>query len=360
MRKTLLLSVKFLPFASGVIAQADSVVFEKNQGLKISGSADVYYKYDFAKTPENSLTLFTQTHDQFALGSASVKFDYQLEKVGMVADLGFGQRLKEFNYTDEGLSQAVKQLYLTYSPAKDITITAGSWFSHIGYEYFDPQLNRNYSMSYLFTNAPATHTGIKTEYNNGKHGFMLGIANPSDYKIVPRGVVNRKSAIAQYSYTPSDALNLYLNYAGGKNIDTSKSRQFDVCITSTVTNQFSLGLNAAYASVMLWDESRHENFSPKPWWGAALYLNYDPKEWFGLTLRSELFNDHNHLKSLGAAATGDNILANTLSANFKKGGFIFIPEIRWDHVNKKAVFTDADHHLTANDFNFLLAAVYAF
>ena len=112
--------------------------------------------------------------------------------------------------------------------------------------------------------------------------------------------------------------------------------------------------------MQLWDLNAHKNFSSKPWWGAALYLNYDPQQWFGLTLRSELFNDHNHLKSLGTAATGDNIFANTLSANFKKGGFTFIPELRWDHVNKKALFVDADNNPSANDFNILFAAVYSF
>lgn len=127
------------------IAQTNSVEVEKK--LEITGSADVYYKYDFAKIRQNSLTSFTQTQNQFSLGMASVKFDYSFGKTKMVADLGFGQRAKEFTYTDEGIIQAVKQLYISYSVTDELKLTAGSWATHVGYELLDPQYNRNYSMS---------------------------------------------------------------------------------------------------------------------------------------------------------------------------------------------------------------------
>src|SRR4030095_2620620 len=125
---------------------------EKKPFLTITGSADVYYKYDFAKTKANSFTSFTKTQNAFALGMASVKFEHKSDKVGFVADLGFGNRAQEFAYNDQGITQAIKQLYISYSPAEWIKFTAGSWATHVGYELVDPQLNRNYSMSYMFTN----------------------------------------------------------------------------------------------------------------------------------------------------------------------------------------------------------------
>ena len=86
----------------------------KPPALIITGSADVYYKYDFAKTKANTYTSFTGSHNSFALGMASVKFEHKGNKVGAVLDLGFGPRAKEFAYTDEGITQAIKQLYITY------------------------------------------------------------------------------------------------------------------------------------------------------------------------------------------------------------------------------------------------------
>src|SRR5688572_19609510 len=91
---------------------------EAKPALIITGSADVYYKYDFAKTKANTYTSFTGTHNSFALGMASVKLEHKGNKVGAVLDLGFGQRAKEFAYTDEGITQAIKQMYVTYFPSE--------------------------------------------------------------------------------------------------------------------------------------------------------------------------------------------------------------------------------------------------
>ena len=65
----------------------------------------------------------------------------------MLQILDLVPRAKEFAYTDEGITQAIKQLYVSYSPAEWLKFTAGSWATHVGYELVDPQLNRNYSMS---------------------------------------------------------------------------------------------------------------------------------------------------------------------------------------------------------------------
>lgn len=330
---------------------------EKKPFLTITGSADVYYRYDFAKTKLNNLTSFTGTQNNFALGMASVKFEHKGEKIGMVADLGFGNRAKEFAYADEGITQTIKQLYISYSPAEWLKFTAGSWATHVGYELVDPQLNRNYSMSYMFTNGPFTHTGVKAEITKGKHGFMVGVSNATDFRLPPDTLINKKFLIAQYSIAFTDNLKLFLNYVGGKNPDSSKTSQFDAVIAAKVSDKFSLGFNGTVNSNKAWDGSK--NADGKSWWGSALYLNLDPKPWFGLTLRGELFNDKNQLKMFAGAPDGGNIFATTLSANFKTGGFIFIPEVRFENASEN-VFFDKDLAGKKSYASFLIAAIYSF
>jgi hypothetical protein len=325
--------------------------------LTITGSADVYYKYDFAKTKANTFTSFTGTHNSFALGMASVKLEHKGDKVGAVLDLGFGPRAKEFAYTDDGITQAIKQLYVTYSPAEWLKFSAGSWATHVGYELVDPQLNRNYSMSYMFTNGPFTHTGVKADITKGKHGFMVGLSNATDYRIPPDGYINKKFFIAQYSLAASDNLKFFLNYVGGKAPDTSKVSQFDAVVTAKISDKFNIGFNGTVNSTQFWDGSK--NIDGQSWWGSALYLNLDPKSWFGLTLRGEYFNDDNQLKMFAAAPAGGNIFATTLSANFKTGGFIFIPEFRIDNASE-AIFVDKEGAGKKSASNFLLSAIYSF
>lgn len=330
---------------------------DKTPSFTFTGSADVYYRYDFAKTRANNLTSFTNSHNSFELGMASVKLEYKHSKVSVVADLGFGKRAQEFSYNEEGVVAAVKQLYVTYAPADWIKFSAGSWATHVGYELVDPQLNRNYSMSYMFTNGPFFHTGVKADLTAGKHGFMIGIANPTDLKSVPDGVINRKFLLAQYSLAVNDNTKVYFNYVGGKATDSSRSSQYDIVITGKLGKKVGIGYNGTAANVRKWDGVK--NMTGDCWWGSALYVSVDPKDWFGLTLRGEYFSDEKQVKVFGGAAQGGNIFATTLSANFKVSSLVIIPEFRIDK-SSSDIFTDKDGGPSSKAASFLVALVYAF
>ena len=321
--------------------------------LSITGSADFYYRYDFARK-NNDLTSFTNSHDQINLGMASVKFEYKTAKIDMVADLGFGPRAREFAYTDDGkgIDQAVKQLYISYSPAPWIKFTGGSWGTHVGYEVLDAFANRNYSMSYMFTNGPFSHTGLRADLTFGKSGFMIGVANPTDYRTIPAGAQNNKNLIAQYSYAPSDNFKLFLNYVGGRDVADNKVHQYDLVANIRASSMFSLGVNGTVNKSSL---NTEDYANSRTWWGSALYLNLDPKSWFGLTLRGEYFDDKDGVK----LPSGCNIFATTLSANFKLDGFIFIPEFRLDNASE-SIFSKHDGTSTKTSGSFLLAAIYSF
>ena len=330
---------------------------EPKPSLSITGSADVYYRYDFGKTRGNNFTSFTNSHNSFALGMASVKLEHKGNKVGAVLDLGFGTRATEFSYNEAGISQAVKQLYVTYSPADWIKFSAGTWATHVGYELVDPQLNRNYSMSYMFTNGPFTHTGLKADITKGKSGFMLGISNATDFRTPPDGQINKKFVIAQYSLSASDNVKFYLNYVGGKAPDTAKISQFDLVATAKISDKFNIGFNGTVHNTQFWDGNK--NMDGLSWWGSALYLNVDPQSWYGLTLRTEYFSDKNHLKFAMAPPGGCSLLATTLSANFKVSTFTIIPELRIDNSSEN-IFVDKDGAPKKSATSFLVAAVYSF
>lgn len=346
--------------AATICAQDTTAVAEENCGksLNISGTLDVYYRYDFGKTSANNLTSFTGSHNSFELGMASVKLDKSFGKVSMVADIGFGKRAADFSYNDEGAMAAIKQLNVTYAPAEWIKFTMGSWATHVGYELVDPMPNSNYSMSYMFSYGPFFHTGLKAEVTKGNHGFMLGITNPTDYKFVPQDGLNRKFVVAQYSYVPSDKFAAFFNYVGGQNLDTTKGNQFDLVITTALSDKFSLGYNGTINSFKNYAGGKFDD--PASWWGSALYVNYNPSSKLGFTLRNEYLSDAKGRLFFGDYAQGGAIFATTLTANLKVSDcFKIVPELRLDNASQE-IFTNSSGFGSKSAVGGLLAAVFVF
>jgi hypothetical protein len=341
-----------LTFTSFSQTPRDSASLHSIPALIITGSADLYYRYDLARTDKNNFTSFTNTHNQFNLGSAGIKLEHKSARVDMVADLAVGPRQKDFAYNDKGITQAIKQLYISYTVNNWLKVTAGTWATHLCYESPDAAANRNYSMSYLFTNGPFSHTGVKADFTTGKSGLMIGIANPNDHRSIPSEGHNNKNIIAQYSYAPSDNLKFCLNYVGGRDIEDNRTHQYDFVLTARTSTFFSLGFNGSVNKSSLASEKYASSHS---WWGSALYLNIDPKSWFGLTLRTEYFNDEKGA-CLPAPAS---LVATTLSASFKVDGFTFIPEFRLENANTP-IYIHHDGAPTHTAGSFLLAAVYSF
>ncbi len=352
LRKILNVTVLFTSIACTVVAQ-DST---KSSNFKLSGSGDVYYRYNFhnPKTaPYNNLTSFTNSHNSFELGMASLKAEHSIGKVGMVADLGFGRRAEEFSYNEAGSKVAIKQLYLTYAPSSKVKFTMGSWGTHIGYELVDAYLNRNYSMSYMFSYGPFFHTGLKAEFGIGeKSVLMVGLANPTDLKSAS---TFPKMAIAQLATgSKNDKFKAFINYQGGKFNDSSRLYQGDVVLTYAATPKFSIGYNGTVQSRQFRTKTTWN--SSNSWWGSALYLNLDPESWFGLTLRGEYISDKKSVLGFNGS-----VFETTLSANFKIDNLTIIPEFRLDNASAgPGLFQKTSGLPTKSTEGFLLAAIYHF
>jgi hypothetical protein len=353
MKKTSLFILSALACLIGFSQTTDST--KKNSPvLTITGSVDGYYRYNFNEpktTPYNSLTSFTHSQNSFELGMASIRADHSFGKVSATIDLGFGTRAEEFAYNDNNSRFALKQVYVSYVPIKSLKFTFGTWATHVGYEMLDAYLNRNYSMSYMFTNGPFSHTGLKADINlGGKSAIMVGISNPTDFRSAPS---MPKSFIAQFSTgSKNDKLKAYFNFVGGSQNDYKKVIQGDVVATYTVNNKFNLGINGTFQSVKL-DNNHTGNFTSFQWAGAALYLNVDPLSWFGLTLRCEYISDHDEYLGL------KNVFAPTVSANFKIDNLIIIPEFRFDDAGNSVFYKNANSS-TKSTGSFILAVSYHF
>ncbi len=333
-------------------AQEDST---KKSNWTFTGFVDGYFRSDFNQNISNNRTSFTNSNNKLALGMVSAKVDYAYKKFSFTADLGAGKRAEEFAYNDKGVFSYVKQLYASYAPTDWLKLTAGTWATHVGYELVDPYANRNYSMSYMFSYGPFLHTGVKADFTFGTTGFMIGVANPTDYRKAPTG--SKKYTILQWSQAINEDVKLYLNYVGGQRpSDSAKTKQIDLVVTAKINDEFGIGFNGTINSIKFQTNNNYAE-AASAWSGAAVYLNYDPVEKLGLTLRTEVFNDKNQLAALGSALSGTSILANTLSANIKLGKFTIIPELRHETAGKNIYFSK-NGASKGSDVSFLIGAYF--
>ena len=280
---------------------------------------------------------------------ASIRADQAFGKASATVDLGFGPRAEEFSYGDPDHPTlfAVKQAYLSYAISDKFKLTMGKWMTHIGYELTDAYLNRNYSMNYMFSYGPFSHTGLKADFGLGaKSALMIGIANTTD-AVAKAG--SRRYALAQFSTgTADDKLKAYINYQGTYGGSFSIS-QFDIVLTDAVTSKFSLGYNGTVQT------AKPKGASSSSWWGSAVYITADPTTAFGITLRTEYFDN----KKTVVSAPPTSIFDVTLSPNFRIGNLTIIPELRLDAA-RDPVFEKNDNSSTKSTVTGILAATYHF
>ncbi len=362
MRKKFFATAVIIATLSNTLSAQDST-----KSLTISGSVDAYYRSNFSNSKptqgnlsSNNFTSFTNSQNSFELGMASLRADASAMsgKVTGVVDLGFGRRAEEFSYNDGSAGflslSNVKQLYVTYAPSSKVKFTMGKFGTHVGYELLDAPLNRNYSMSYMFTNGPFFHTGLKMDVTAGPVGFMLGVANYTDQSTA---TISTKSLLAQISGASSNGnFKAFLNYVGSYG---SKSKsipggleslsQFDLVVTAVVNSKFNIGVNGT-----IQDRNNGVSATSGSWKGAALYLNVDPTATVGLTLRSEYISDSKMIYF-----STKNIFANTLSLNLKAGPLTIIPELRFESA-QSGFYLKSNGSSSKSTATGLLAAIYKF
>lgn len=333
---------------------------EKTSPFTFSGYVDTYLFGNF-NSPKSKSNLgasgyeraFDQRVGQFQLGLAQTKMSYTSDKVDAVIDLTFGNHGDLGNYGNvlgrvlidgkgaTGTALAIKQAYLTWKATDKLSITAGQFGTHIGYEVIDAPVNFNYSLSNLFNNGPFYHTGLKaTIATSEKSSFTVGLVNGIDSKDDNN---SKLGTMAQFFVAPAEGWNLYVNWLGTDEGVGQKSYYsiFDLTTSYQITEKFLLGVNAAYGTQ-----------DKKSWGGAAVYAQQALSDKFTLGIRYEYFDNKSGVRALlNRAGAGTSVNSFTLTGNVTiSDNLLFKPEFRIDSYAKSAVgmaqFEDKDGNYT--------------
>jgi hypothetical protein len=383
-----------LGFSLNAFSQSDST-----KTFTLSGSVDTYFHSSFGTknvTPgfqPNAPTTSFANLKGFGLGMFNLIASYQGEKSGFVGDIVIGPRGSDAifnsggygNLQGAGSGHLINQLYAYYKVSDAVTFNLGQFNTFVGYEVISPTINVNYSTSYLFSNGPFNHTGFRADFAFGE-GMVakLAVMNPTD--ILEFNPVNTYTLGAQIGKT-SDAGGIWLNFlygdqdgklkkedfnqvSGPASYSNGKLFQVDLTTGWTLSDAFFLGFNTSYQTIASGEQYAANGTvvdvdgDATSFLGAAIYPKLTLSESFALGLRAEYFSvkkGHPLASPIATDAEGDgNVIAATLSGNWKVGGLTFIPEVRIDKMSEDFFLNKDNDELKDMMATLTLAAVYKF
>ena len=251
---------------------------------------------------------------------------------------------------------------MTYDLSDKFKITAGAFATHLGFELVDATDNKNYSMSYAFTNGPFFNTGVKAQYTSGKFSVMLGVTNPTDFKSTIQAGSNQKTIIGQLGFS-GETGSAYLNFtSGSNNPSTANNQQIDLVATKKISDKLTLGFNGTFATTSD-DDSSVKDLN---WFSVIGYAQVGLSKDSSLAYRIEYFGNNDGAKYNDTTLyplivdPKFNVISNTLSFNVKEGRFTFIPELRYDLASKNIFAKNNSGSVTGGAGSILLATTYSF
>jgi hypothetical protein len=252
--------------------------------ITYSGFFDAYYIKNLGNPASglNKIRVFDPVDNEFNLALGEIDFVKKADPVGFRVDVGTGK------VSGISLTGLIQQAYVTIViPIGDgLTVDAGQFVTHMGYEVIESKDNWNYSRSILFGYAvPFYHTGARFSYP------VLSNLNATVSVLNGWNLVTDNNTFKTLGLTLNYALlpttNIILNAISGVEATApvyGKRNVYDLIITHQMTDDLSLAFNADYGQERL-------AAGLATWKGEAVYAKYalDPKS--ALALRFEMYND---------------------------------------------------------------------
>jgi hypothetical protein len=280
-------------------------------------------------------------HDAIMLDFAEISLSSKPAPVGFKIDLGFGpyadQIAGDVNNTgtlSDISTRNLLQAYVTYSFPFGVDIEAGKMYTHMGYESVEPELNFNYSRSYMFRyGLPTWHTGVKVRLHASDTFSISGVV----YNGVNTYYENNatKSYGGALKWQPSEKFKLAANYLGG--IETSAGgssnrNAYEGSAEATIARGLVLAVDGSYVQEVLNDGPQQQISS------VVGYADWNPCKKWHFSPRYEVLNDGGVSFGTGVAQT---ISSGTFGVEYRAvENFRVQAEYRYDFSNQGA-FTNS-------------------
>lgn len=286
----LLSSLVCSPYLVPLRAVAQESAKDSVPPVTIGGFVDTYFSWNFARPQghTNRLRNFDLTENQFVVSVAEVDFQKTASPIGFRIEASVGSAPDVIHSGSSESLKFVQQAYLTavLPIGAGLTVDAGKFVTHMGFETIKAKDNFNYSRSFLFAWAiPYYHLGVRASYPlRDNLAITLHLCNGWNHVTANSG----KTLGATFSYTPTPSLSLVANWIGGPEQPDSVGSEFrhvfEGILTLQATDQLALGMDGMYGT--------ESSAGGTPTWkGVALYGRYGLSANSFLSARAEVYSD---------------------------------------------------------------------
>ncbi len=333
--------------------------------LKISGSADIYYKYDFAQSQTNipSQDILGTKQNSLDFGVFDLKIQKGYGKATFFTDLAFGPR-PDVKPVDPQNSYHLQNLYISYQLNKKLSFAAGAMYKYQSFEKITPVDNFNYSMSKsweqnFLTNPRAA--GVKATYIfSDKVSLTAGFYNTID----PKAPADNVSSTP--SYGVSDFVTqLFVNPTKDLQLSAAYWREAQTVNGSHTNFQARYQLNKRLKLGLDFTRYKADTLAAvNSYTSAVLYAQEKLNNVFTIGGRYEYMDKTeapNGINTFTYLPGYYSIL--TLTLNEKLGPIALKEEVKFDQTNKgnlNTVYLDKDAKPTDKATQLVIAAVFSF
>ncbi len=333
-------------------AQSDSshypAVDNASSSIALHAFVSTTWSYNFNRplSKSNMFRVFDFDDNAFKLDVAEIVLQRAASEpgdAGFRVDATFGASVPRIT-ASRGLFRAadgtaedidIQQGYLSYIAdiGSGLRIDAGKFVTAAGYELIDGYdgYNDNATRSFLFGYAiPFTHTGLRLVYTASSAVTISAMVVNGWDNVVDNN--RAKSFGTQLTLSPADGFSCLLTYIGGAERDTNSSdlrHLVDAVLQWSPSESVTLGLNGDYGT----EQNAVAPEKNALWQGAAAYIKVIPSDRFTLTLRGEVFDDRDGLRT----GTPQTLKEITLTPEFHPSQNVaFRADLRIDFSNEPA------------------------
>lgn len=317
-------------------AQTDSTA-----SLTLSGYAEFYYSYDWAKPDNHEKPNFIynhKRHNELNLNLAYAKLNYSHShwRGNLAIMLG---NYAQYNLSAEpNWAQWVYEANVGIKLAKqsNIWLDAGILPSHIGFESAVGADCWTLTRSILAENSPYYETGIKITYSNQRENFTAAFLLLNGWQRIKKpDAIQLPAGGVQLYYKPNPKLTLnYSNFVGTDKPDSLNAlRVFHNLYAIYEPNEkigFILGLDIGT------DKYDADHYGA--WYAPVLIAKYTINEKYKIAARLEYYSDPHQIIVASNTANGFRTLGSSLNVDYRvTDKIVWRNEAKYYHA-KDAIF----------------------